>query len=655
MRTGTFSRAVKRGCVAALSATLLLTGLIPALSVTQSARAASSFTTAAAAPADSVGYLNFPLAEDNPQWAAAKTVLDRTPLGPMIDEAIAEQLNGLPLDAFLGGEVGLVATTQVAAALAEASSSVGLPGASSAATAGALTTPENFGVVIVLDARAPDTAFAGISAAISDQASGAGAAVETVEYNGVEITVAPSVEENQPDMVVAQVDDHVLIGFSATDLEPVIDAAQGDAASLADSESFSMITSNLPADFLMLGYTNTVALQDAQAASGQDPLAQFGISTADLTQPRVSGFTIAADDLGFRMETVAMNADGSAIPAGPDNFDSGLAAKTPGTALFFMSAMNLASAGASEEGGPGILEIALALAINGGMGMMNDGAAPAAAEPTTLDQWVAQQFEQVTMLIGFNPQTELLQQFTGEYGMWINVGADPSSMGGLFTSGVGDAAAVSNALSSVAQLIQGATGGSGGTVATRDVNGSTVNSINMGMGVPAIEFGVVDGAMVIGVGSAVDLFAGGASDSLADNGQFNEVMGALPVEHNGSLYVDFAQILPVLQALDTSSMGGSSDMAMIDADPTCANYATQEEAQAAYDAFEVGTEYLDSDFDGEVCEDFFNPVAEAPSEPVVEAGPAFADLDLSSIKAFGLVGYDQDGMRKSSSILVIGE
>ncbi|MFM8593054.1 MAG: hypothetical protein ACKOCK_01500 [Chloroflexota bacterium] len=55
MRTGTFSRAVKRGWVAALSATLLLTGLIPALSVTQSARAASSFTTAAAAPADSVG------------------------------------------------------------------------------------------------------------------------------------------------------------------------------------------------------------------------------------------------------------------------------------------------------------------------------------------------------------------------------------------------------------------------------------------------------------------------------------------------------------------------------------------------------------------------------------------------------------------------
>ncbi len=42
-----------------------------------------------------------------------------------------------------------------------------------------------------------------------------------------------------------------------------------------------------------------------------------------------------------------------------------------------------------------------------------------------------------------------------------------------------------------------------------------------------------------------------------------------------------------------------------DASESCANYATQEEAQAAYDAAESGTFDLDQDFDGEVCEDYF--------------------------------------------------
>jgi len=639
----------------AVAGALLLSGLPAMLGPVPGAMAASEFSTAAAAPADSVGYANIPLAEDSEQWALTKTVLDRTPLGPMIDQGLNDQLNGLPLDAFLGGELGVVATSEVAGALAAATAATGgIPGLGTAsAGAEAMSAPEKYGLVAVLDARAPDTAYAGISAAIESQASDDGVTVETSEYNGVEIIYAPSASPDQPGMAAASVEDHVLIGASAADFEPVIDTILGDAPSLADSESFATVTGALPAEFLILGYLDSSSMQEVQAAAGTDPLAQFGVSSADLTQARISGFTLAADDLGFRMETVAMNADGSAIPAGADNFQSELLKLTPPTALFFADAMDLSSAGAPVEGGPGALEIMLALGINAGMGMMGGGAA-APAEKLTLDQWVAQQFEQVTMMIGFNPQTDLFRQFTGEYGLWMDVASDPTGMGALFASGVGDAGTVSNALASLAQLIQGATGGSGGTVSTRDVNGSSVNTINMGMGAPAIEFGVVDGAMVIGVGSAVDSFAGGPAESLADNPLFSAAMGALPAEHNGTIYADFSQILPLLQALSASSASDST-AAMLDADPSCANYASPEEAQAAYDAFEPGTEYLDSDFDGQVCEDYFNPV-EAPQDTAeMDAGPAFEDLDLSSVKSFLLVGYDQDGMRKSSSLLMIGE
>jgi len=72
-----------------------------------------SFRTAEAAPADSIAYLVVTLDDQSEQWRLADVLLDRAGLGEVLDQEIGNELRDetgadLPLDAFLGGEVGIV-------------------------------------------------------------------------------------------------------------------------------------------------------------------------------------------------------------------------------------------------------------------------------------------------------------------------------------------------------------------------------------------------------------------------------------------------------------------------------------------------------------------------------------------------------------------
>jgi hypothetical protein len=108
---------------------------------------------------------------------------------------------------------------------------------------------------------------------------------------------------------------------------------------------------------------------------------------------------------------------------------------------------------------------------------------------------------------------------------------------------------------------------------------------------------------------------------------------------------------------DELGLGGTEEIP--DASESCGDYATQEEAQAAYDAAESGTFDLDQDFDGEVCEDFFadagTDVEETKAEEAAAPVDALADVDYSAIKAFAVVSYGDGEMQRSSSILYITE
>jgi Protein of unknown function (DUF3352) len=552
----------------------------------------------------------------------------------------------LPLDAFLGGEAGIVVSD---AAIAKAVESSGLTGPSLADISALLGTPaattaqpeQPAGWALILDARAPSTAFTGLSQAVADQASQAGEPVQQGTYQGVQISYAPGNGADVNGMAVARVDKHILLAQTPIDLQPVIDTAKGTAPAIDSLAAYSKIRQALAGDYLLFGFFNLPAAMQAQAAA-----ASLGAAGAALAgEARYTGLTISADQPGFRMETVEISADGSPLPAGAATYQSDLLKHTPEDALFFMSAQDLAKTGILDALGAAALGMATA-------GMASP-ATPAPGE--SQEAFIARQYEGIAALIGFNPQTELLQQLVGEYGLWVRSKADPSTLAVLFASGVKDPGAVANALSQATMMIQGNSGGET-TATTRTVAGSRITTLPTEPGAPSLEYGVIGNQLVIGVGDAIDQFTSSSGSSLADNAQYQAVMATLPTM-NGSLYLDLSQVIPLVQAAEQGSSGesapiGAAPSAMRDASPDCANYPNQAAAQKAYDALEPGTFNLDQNFNGVVCEDYFaTPMATAPlATPLAGTGSAAA---ASSIKAFALVAYDKDGMRRTSSILYI--
>jgi len=607
---------------------------------------ATEFTTAEVAPEDALAYLVFALDQESEQWALGAELLARAGFGGALeqlrDEALTDEAgNALPLDAFLGGEIAVVVSDEVLATAAGVADTSLIGGAVDATPVPVDAAPAATGAALILDAQSPETAFAGIRGSLQDQAVEDGVEALETDYEGVTIDYAVGGDEGGTSMAVARVDDHILIAAAPIDLEPLIDTSQGSVAPLADFTPFTDVRATLDEDYLFYGFFNGVAAGEAQAGLVES----FGAAASGLGgTDRYSGLLIRADVPGFRMETVATPAEGATLPPAAADFESELVLQTPGNALFFLSAFDLGATGVLDALGAGLLALAV-------------GEAGVTGTPTpdqSAEDLIAAQYEQAAALLGFNLQTDLFRQFTSEYGLWIASDPDPASITALFASGVADPGTVVNALQQLSLLIQGGGGGET-TVTTRDVAGAQVNVVDTGdPALPDVEYGVVDGRFLLGVGDAIDAAVEGPSETLADNAQFQEVMATLPAERNGTLYVDLAQIVPLLQGLAEATAGEEAEIE--DASEDCATYATQAEAQTAYDAGEEGTFDLDQDFDGEVCEDFFAAATpEAAAATPTDAVEAAATADYSAIRAFALAAFDEEGARRSSSILYIAE
>jgi hypothetical protein len=608
-----------------------------------------SFSTAEVAPADSIAYLVMTLNDESEQWRLADVLIDRAGLGEALDEEIGSELRDeagedLPLDSFLGGEVGIVVSPTVLETLAEESMGTAdleamLGGMETASPEAEPAAAEAQGFAIALEARAPDTAWTGIRDSVLDEEQH-----EESTYEGTEILYAPPATPEDEGMATARVGDLILIATAPEDLHPLIDTADGRTPAITSVPEFTAVRDELPTDFLMFAFTNSVDTSDANFG----PFAMFAdqFSTESFT-----GSTVAAAEPGFRMETVTIAAEGETLPAVADNFESELLAKAPGDSLLFVSAADL--------GATGVLDVIGATILGLAMGMGDPSPTPDAN--TSAEDYIAQQYEAAESLIGINLQTALFQQLSGEYGGWLRANLETEDVSGVFASGVEDAETVSNALMQLSFLIQGATG-TETPLTTREVGGGQVYVIELGDEAGStLEFGIVGDYLVVGKGDAVDRFGDEATGSLAENAQFQAVMDTLPVEHNGLTYVDLAQAIPLMElaAEESEDLGLGGMEEIPDTSESCANYASQEEAQAAYDAAESGTFDLDQDFDGEVCEDYF-AIAETGDGTTEEsdgaaAADALADVDYSAIKALAFVAYKDGDVQRSSSILYIAE
>ena len=610
-----------------------------------------SFSTAEAAPADSIAYLVMTLDDQSEQWRLADGLLDRAGLGKALDQEVENELRDstgqdIPLDAFLGGEVGIVVSPTVLKTLAQESTGAAdlesmLGGMETPSPEAGSTANEAQGIALALDARAPDTAWTGIRDSVLGEDQH-----EESTYEGSDILYAPPATSDDQGMAAARAGDLILIATTPDDLHPLIDTAAGRTDSITSVPEFTAVRDKLPDDFLMFLFTNSIDMSDANFG----PLATFA---DQFSTKSVSGLTIAADEPGFRMESVTMAAEGETLPAGADNFESDLVTKAPVDSLLFVSAADL--------GATGVLDAIGATVISLAMGMGNPDATP---DPNTSSKdYIAQQYKAAESLIGINLQTDLFQQLSGEYGGWLSASPDAQEVSGVFASGVKDAETVTNALQQLSFLIQGASG-SESPLTTREVGGGQVYVIDLGDGAGStLEFGVVNDYLVVGKGDAVERLVEGPADSLAENTQFQAVMDTLPVEHNRITYIDLAQAIPLMEVASQESgdMGFGATDQIQDASESCGNYETQEEAQAAYDAAESGTFDLDQDFDGQVCEDYFGSAGTASetaagtpaAQDGTQSADAFANVDYSAIKALASVSYGDGDVQRTSTILYI--
>jgi hypothetical protein len=599
---------------------------------------ASTLDTASFAPETSLLYAAVNLDQSSDQYAQATALLDRAGLtgliGPVASGVVpgADMTNNL--DAVLGGEVGFVVNDVSGAENLDLGSVV-----SGDVEAVAASAASGFGAVV--RASDPDAAYAEMQEELQESAEASGVEVTTSDYEGVAIesVVAPeattdeSDDENVGSMAVARVDDYVLFAAVAADLEPLIDAHAGRVPTLAESDNLADLQSRLNADHLLFAYINGPALKDALVGAA-DPQTETLLGNVTLNAlDAYTGLVVWADDPGFRLDTISVPTTEQTDPSFMTAFDGTLDERVPSDTVLFANGQNLGESGLLDG-----LALLFAMGATGMVGGSGDATAtPAAIDPETV-------LEQASDLVGFNLQTEFIDQLTGEFGLAISIAnlLGPEGIGALFVSGAEDPSILSDSVSKIALLVAAAVGGET-EYSTREVNDATVNVVEDDSGtVPVhVEYGVVDGELLIGYGNMLQTYVDGPAESLADNPQYQETMALLPAEHGPVFYLDLGQIIGLVETF----FGSMSGAGIEDAAPECETYETQDAAQAAYDENPGSLIDLDQDFDGEACEDFFA----VDASPVAEATPA----GFSAIKSLATVGFEADGATGTSTILYI--
>ena len=76
---------------------------------------------------------------------------------------------------------------------------------------------------------------------------------------------------------------------------------------------------------------------------------------------------------------------------------------------------------------------------------------------------------------------------------------------------------------------------------------------------PTVDFGVVGNQAVAGVGTGLDQLSATPADALADDPQYQEIMGTLPAEYSSVFYVDARPVTRLAAALSGGFSEGGSE------------------------------------------------------------------------------------------------
>jgi len=636
--------------------------------------------TARAAPADAAAFIEFDTNTNSAQWTQAAGLLSRLGLPNALDEWKSkatehESQNGMgtpptqaQIDALTGGEFAVAVTSQAAVEAINAAMKEQHGGGSMGASHEMNGLYNANGVAAIVQPSDPNVAWDYVQQQFGNLAQQTGTQVEKTQIDGADVLsvsggMAATPEASPVAMndlgslegmdhhksgAAARVGDLIVAGSTADDLKPFLDAATGAAPSLADAKELADVQANLPAQQgLVFAYANTAGIVDGLDQSVKDAIKGMSPVLQDEAAWKVHAGAIGwADANGFRLDSIGIGANGYDLSkVVPPNKALTVDQKVPADTLIFSGGYQLPGAWDS-------LALSLSQAVNEGMAAMGTPTALPMATPESVagmfsSAYVEQQIAQATQTLGFNPRDELFGQFQGEYVLAIGApsfGAGGFDLAAIFATELGDPAKVQPSIDKIARLIgsMAIKNSQTTTIEERQVGSDHVYSIkDSSMPNLPVEFGIVNGHFVFGVGKGVDNFVSGATSNLASNDQYKRVMALLPSEHYAVTYIDLKQIVTLATAF--GGMGGAE---MRDANAACANFPDQAAAQAAYEADPMTNMDLDQNFNGQACEDFF-----AAASP--EASPV-ASGDISNLIAFGETQFVRNGMLGSSAIILIG-
>jgi hypothetical protein len=490
------------------------------------------------------------------------------------------------------------------------------------------------GFAAVIASATPQDVYTALLDDVQNNAQEGGGAVTESQYGGVTITswTPKSGDDFSSPGAVAMVGDFVAYAMRAEDIQPLIDTFNGDTPNLSTNAAYQQVNGLLPTESLAHGYVDGPAILKAITSSAPEQTSMLNAQTTSLMQAQ-TGFALVAEQDGFRLVTKSVGAGDAA--AGMSPVDGSFFDKVPSNAVLAINGTNIDSTGA-------LTMLAFVFASN----FIGQDAMATPAGAIDVQAMQAEVFAKAEQMLGFNLKTDFIDHLNGEFGVSVaipDITADTPQVNALIVSHVDDPQAVTGTIAKIS-LIVGAALGDQTAVHDEKVGDATVSVIDGSVtGVGDVAFGVIGEDLVIAIGDGLNDYTNGASDPMSQDANYQAVMDHLPKSRTSITYVNMPVLIGL--AMDFSS-SMSAGMEITDADPACGDYATQAEAQAAYDADQFEHFNLDQDFDGTACEDYFNPGTPAATPATVNPYP--------NVLGLGSVTSVEDGVYSSETFLLIG-
>lgn len=357
---------------------------------------------------------------------------------------------------------------------------------------------------------------------------------------------------------------YIIASKSPADVTAIMDVIDGVTPSLADSDTAQMVTEQLPAQTLAFTYIDAQAIVDSLDPEIVESLEGFVPEEArDEPWGGYAGMALSAGDAGFRLDAISQLPEGADISAFVEPNDPAIAAmaeSVPAEVFLYQAGVlpPNAFAGAAFN---------LAVAVNASVTgeAWGEDAMEMFPSPEEMD-------EQITMaadILGFNPATDLFDLLGGEFIAFSNfpsIGVGGFNLDAVAAVSTTEPGTLADTMEKLAAWI--GTADPTIEVSTRQVGEDTVYVVGGPEmeGAPTVEFGVVDDQAVIAVGEGIEALMSEPADALAEEGQFQEVMGLLPAEYSQVAYIDLGRAIQMAMIF-----AGANDMgATADATPVAA-------------------------------------------------------------------------------------